>query len=123
LLFDDSAGEFAYTSPAGCDFPFTLLHPTGLAIDGLFKIGLSIDGVLLALGGPEVEAANSGPFLATILNDLPFNASLSLRESNFGTGADRVGGGDGDSRSSGGAACGFFGGLPLRLATGFSGWS
>jgi hypothetical protein len=78
LLPEDSAGELAYPSPAGCSLPLKLLHPTGLVIEGLFKIGLSIDGVLRALGGPDVEAAGPGPFLATILNDLPFNASFPL---------------------------------------------
>src|ERR1700712_1953349 len=41
LLPDDSAGELAYPAPACCALPFTLRHPTGLAVEGLFKIGLS----------------------------------------------------------------------------------
>jgi len=100
--------------------PLTLPHPTGLTIEGLFKIGLRIDGVLLALGGPDTEAAGSGAF-ATILNDLPFKASFSFRESNFGIGAARAGGGGGESDSDGGTIECFFGGLPLRLGAGFAG--
>jgi hypothetical protein len=99
-----------------------LPHPTGLTIEGLFKIGLRIDGVLLALGGPDAEAVGSGAFFATILNDLPFKASFSFRESNFGIGAARAGGG-GEGDSDGGAIECFFGGLPLRLGAGFAGSS
>jgi hypothetical protein len=58
--------------------PFTLLHPTGLAIEGLFNKGTRIDGLLPTLGGSDGEVIGSDAFLATVLNDLPLKESISF---------------------------------------------